>query len=259
MAIVTTDDKYYTEIANAIRNKNGTTTQYKPSEMAAAINAISIGGGGIGLSNINSSITYPLHVIGADNYDSTNRTFIADGNFDTSSNISGYSIYFSSSTSVVAQKDSDIITDIFIDKDWVKLRGGYAYYGILYFVIGGSYATEHSSTSYNLYKLSFFDGYTYAYNNIYYSNTELFFIKAPSLNYNGILKYPTVGDIGNITNEGFPSKFPKIKWAIEFNEFIQKDILMYCAFGSDSSRFEMLFTSASSGLLVPTVTEYYSG
>ena len=45
MAIVTTDDKYYTEIANAIRNKNGTTTQYKPSEMAAAINAISTGGG----------------------------------------------------------------------------------------------------------------------------------------------------------------------------------------------------------------------
>ena len=195
-------------------------------------------------------------MIGVDNYDSTNRTFITDGNFDTSSNISGYSIY-SSSTGVVAQKDSDIITDIFIDENGVKLKGGYAFYYILYFVIGGSYATEHSSTSYNLYKLSFFDGYTYAYNNIYYSNTELFFIKAPSLNYNGILKYPTVG-IGNITNEGFPSEFPKIKWAIEFNEFIQKDILMYCVFGIDSSGFRMFFTSASSGLLVPTVTEYYS-
>ena len=45
MSIVLTDDTYYQDIANAIRNKNGTTTQYKPSEMAAAINAISIGGG----------------------------------------------------------------------------------------------------------------------------------------------------------------------------------------------------------------------
>ena len=45
MSIVLTDDTYYQDIANAIRNKNGTTTQYKPSEMAAAINAISTGGG----------------------------------------------------------------------------------------------------------------------------------------------------------------------------------------------------------------------
>ena len=33
-------------IANAIRSKNGTTTTYKPSEMAAAISAIETGGGG---------------------------------------------------------------------------------------------------------------------------------------------------------------------------------------------------------------------
>ena len=44
MSIVLTDDTYYQDIANAIRSKNGTTTQYKPSEMAAAINAISTGG-----------------------------------------------------------------------------------------------------------------------------------------------------------------------------------------------------------------------
>jgi hypothetical protein len=35
-----TDNKHYSDIANAIRAKNGTETTYKPSEMAAAIDAI---------------------------------------------------------------------------------------------------------------------------------------------------------------------------------------------------------------------------
>ena len=44
MAIVTTDNQHYTDIAAAIRSKNGTETLYKPSEMASAIQAISGGG-----------------------------------------------------------------------------------------------------------------------------------------------------------------------------------------------------------------------
>lgn len=40
MAIKITDDKHYTDIAAAIRAKNGEETTYKPSEMAAAIEAI---------------------------------------------------------------------------------------------------------------------------------------------------------------------------------------------------------------------------
>lgn len=47
MAIVTTDNQHYTDIAAAIRSKNGTETQYKPSEMAAAIQAISGGSGSV--------------------------------------------------------------------------------------------------------------------------------------------------------------------------------------------------------------------
>ena len=43
MSIVTIDDSYLTAIGNAIRAKNGATTTYKPSEMAAAINAIETG------------------------------------------------------------------------------------------------------------------------------------------------------------------------------------------------------------------------
>lgn len=41
MAIVITNDKHYTDIANAIREKNGGETKYLPSEMAAAITEIS--------------------------------------------------------------------------------------------------------------------------------------------------------------------------------------------------------------------------
>lgn len=47
MAIVTTDNKYYAEIAAAIREKLGSTDLYTPAQMAAAI--LSISGGGSGL------------------------------------------------------------------------------------------------------------------------------------------------------------------------------------------------------------------
>ena len=43
MSIVTIDDSYLTAIGNAIRAKNGATTTYKPSEMAAAISALETG------------------------------------------------------------------------------------------------------------------------------------------------------------------------------------------------------------------------
>lgn len=50
MSIVTIDDSYLTAIGNAIRAKNGTTTTYKPSEMAAAISALETGDSGLLLS-----------------------------------------------------------------------------------------------------------------------------------------------------------------------------------------------------------------
>lgn len=45
-------------IANAIRSKNGLTTTYKTSEMAAAITALVIGGGGSGEDLVPNPITY---------------------------------------------------------------------------------------------------------------------------------------------------------------------------------------------------------
>lgn len=54
MATVTVNDTYLNDIADSIRNKNGTSTKYKPSEMASAINDISTGivpTGTIGITN----------------------------------------------------------------------------------------------------------------------------------------------------------------------------------------------------------------
>lgn len=45
MATIRTDSAHYTAIAEAIREKNGESTTYKPSEMAAAIKAVETGGG----------------------------------------------------------------------------------------------------------------------------------------------------------------------------------------------------------------------
>jgi hypothetical protein len=74
MAIVTTDNQYYSAIADAIRAKNGTETTYKPSEIAAAISALPTGGGALDFitnttdygngwwesgSSVNSSIVLP--------------------------------------------------------------------------------------------------------------------------------------------------------------------------------------------------------
>ena len=46
MAIVLTDNTNYQNIANAIRNKNGSSDTYSPSQMATAINNIPSGGRG---------------------------------------------------------------------------------------------------------------------------------------------------------------------------------------------------------------------
>lgn len=61
MAIKTIDDTHLTNIAAAIRGKNGTTNTYKPSQMAAAIDAITTGGGadGICLTGSLDRLFYP--------------------------------------------------------------------------------------------------------------------------------------------------------------------------------------------------------
>lgn len=45
MALVVTDNKHYTDIANAIRSVNGESSKYKPGQMSNAILALSGAGG----------------------------------------------------------------------------------------------------------------------------------------------------------------------------------------------------------------------
>ena len=52
MANVYLKDSTLTSIGDAIRSKNGTTIKYKPSEMSAAIKALSVGGGGLDFSKM---------------------------------------------------------------------------------------------------------------------------------------------------------------------------------------------------------------
>ena len=65
MAIKTIDDKNLTDIADAIRAKNGTTTTYKPSEMAAAITALTGGGDGGSVEMMTANWTAASSTVGA--------------------------------------------------------------------------------------------------------------------------------------------------------------------------------------------------
>lgn len=93
MAIVTTDNQYYTAIANAIRGKNGTETTYKPSDMAAAITTIPSGG------NITSEdLTFTGYLTYAFAYDVWDGIIAKFGDLITTQNISdGNSIFYNCS------------------------------------------------------------------------------------------------------------------------------------------------------------------
>jgi hypothetical protein len=41
MSFIITDSQYYTDIANAIRERSGTNTLYKPKEMGEALRTLS--------------------------------------------------------------------------------------------------------------------------------------------------------------------------------------------------------------------------
>ena len=56
MANVIINDTNLSNIANAIRGKNGSNESYKPSEMAAAISALAIGGGNFDINVSNLAI-----------------------------------------------------------------------------------------------------------------------------------------------------------------------------------------------------------
>ena len=77
MAIVLTDNRYYSEIANAIRTQNGTSDKYTPAQMAEAILALSvIKTIPIDTSNIDRYFTvsnYSYYFVGSGNVFTTNN------------------------------------------------------------------------------------------------------------------------------------------------------------------------------------------
>lgn len=119
MAIVTTDNQYYTAIANAIRGKNGTETTYKPSDMAAAITAIPSGGGDLPEE--------ALVITGDCGYRFANdgwNWFIENyGDRITTEDITGASYMFSNSTGI-----EEIPFDINLQQGTSKINCGYMFY-----------------------------------------------------------------------------------------------------------------------------------
>lgn len=79
MANVIINDEHLTNIADAIREKNGTANTYAPNEMAAAITSLTSGGGELAYATL-------THTTGSTNY--TYRTF------DLSNYITSGTIYF---------------------------------------------------------------------------------------------------------------------------------------------------------------------
>ena len=96
MAIVTTDNAHYGDIAAAIREKVGGTAHYKPAEMAAAIRAIQTGGGA---SQIDSLIDRTIKEISSNSvksiseYSFYNCYSLAAANFPVATNIGNYAFY----------------------------------------------------------------------------------------------------------------------------------------------------------------------
>ena len=96
MAIKTIDETNLTNIADAIRAKNGTTEVYKPSEMAAAIQAITTGGGSGGGSSYDLYYSYNSKVYnqyGYAQFDVTDKTTLKFTYDITQSSGSNYQVY----------------------------------------------------------------------------------------------------------------------------------------------------------------------
>lgn len=79
MAIITTDNQHYHDIADAIREKNGTQNTYKPEQMAAAVRAINGGGtsGGEDVSFDDRNDSVKAYLIASENYTAGNRSTVS--------------------------------------------------------------------------------------------------------------------------------------------------------------------------------------
>ena len=92
MSLVTIDDSYLTAIGNAIRAKNGTTTTYKPSEMAAAINALNVGADTLAQRLENTLTSYSYNGLGNTTFPEDPEGYLAEATFAFCRNLTSVSL-----------------------------------------------------------------------------------------------------------------------------------------------------------------------
>ena len=92
MSIVTIDDSYLTAIGNAIRAKNGTTTTYKPSEMAAAISALNVGADTLAQRLENTLTSYSYNGLGNTTFPEDPEGYLAGSAFAGCRNLTSVSL-----------------------------------------------------------------------------------------------------------------------------------------------------------------------
>lgn len=88
MALITTDNQHYHDIADAIREKNGTQNTYKPEQMAAAVRAIDGGGtsGGEEVTFDDRNDDVKAFLAASESYTAANRATVSVvGNYASSS------------------------------------------------------------------------------------------------------------------------------------------------------------------------------
>ena len=92
MSLVTIDDSYLTAIGNAIRAKNGTTTTYKPSEMAAAISALNVGADTLTQRLENTLTSYSYNGLGNTTFPEDPEGYLAGSAFEGCRNLTSVSL-----------------------------------------------------------------------------------------------------------------------------------------------------------------------
>ena len=174
MANVLVEETSLTNIANAIRTKNGTTTTYKPSEMATAISAIETGGGG------SSAVTKGLII---NEYDDSGYpidvSLVGMTEIPTSMFSETFSGYGSGGRSLLGKCTN------FNFPDGLTKIGDFAFYHCVYLPfteLPSSLTSIGGSAFYNCTNIAFTelpDGITSIGNNAFYQCTKLALTKLP--------------------------------------------------------------------------------
>lgn len=157
MSIVTIDDSYLTAIGNAIRTKNGETTTYKPSEMAAAISALNVGADTLTQRLENTLTSYSYNGLG---YSIPSEGYLAGSAFKDCTNLTSVSLPNIKRVGSEAFRNSGLIT-ISLPSALEVQTMAFAYCSNLESVSAPNAYIEYANNTFtNSDKLAFLDIYT---------------------------------------------------------------------------------------------------